>query len=125
VHARGDLGRRRTGCASVASLLPAVADGDATLEGDARAHVSTCLRCQADLARYRRLRRELRTLGEPAAAPGPDLLPAILSALDQAGLPRAARIGGRWVVMVGAAGATVAVGGALWLLLHRRPPLAA
>jgi anti-sigma factor RsiW len=112
--------RRRATCASVAGLLPAVADGDARLEGAAAAHVATCLRCQADLARYRRLRRTLRSLGEPMG-PGPEVLPAILAALDQAGLPRAAHTTVRWVVTTSAIGATVVGAGLLVLARHRRP----
>lgn len=110
--------RRRATCASVAGLLPAVADGDARLEGGAAAHVSSCLRCQADLARYRRLRRTLRTLGDPVG-PGPELLPSILAALDQAGLPRGAHNSARWVVGASAVGATVVAGGVVALLRHR------
>ena len=53
-------------CADLVDAL--AADDDNLLDAPGRAHVSTCLRCQAELANHRRLRRSLRAL---AAAPLP------------------------------------------------------
>ncbi len=69
-------------CDDVAPLLAGVVDGSALLDRRAARHVGSCLRCQAELAQYRRL---LRTLGqlryEPVAVPA-DLPAAVLAHLD-------------------------------------------
>ena len=49
-------------CEEVARLLPDAVDDPAAspFPADLKAHVETCLRCQAELARYRRLLRALQ-----------------------------------------------------------------
>ncbi len=49
-------------CDEVAALLPAVLDARADAAPGLVAHVERCLRCQAELARYRRLLRLLAQL---------------------------------------------------------------
>lgn len=49
-------------CGSVRDLLAMEAGGDQVLSVSEQRHVSTCLRCQAERVRYRRLMRELRSL---------------------------------------------------------------
>ena len=56
---------------------------DSVLSADASAHVQQCLRCQAEVANYRRMRRTLRSLAEQPTAAGPDLEIQILLALDE------------------------------------------
>lgn len=128
--------RPRGACAKAAALLPELAAGDAVPEVLER-HVSTCLRCQADLARYRRLRRTLRGFGGTGVEPGPQVLPAILVALERAeahralhpaqraarahgpqGARRGAYVGGVAVATAGAAA------GVLVWVARRRPSLA-
>ena len=45
-------------------------------------HVATCLRCQAAVARDRRLVRDLRTLRSSRLSPGDGLLPNVIGAVD-------------------------------------------
>ena len=96
------VGRRPT-CAEVTELLPALVDlpvGRATVLPDAApgpstdhpavsegvvAHLGTCLRCQAELARYRRLLARLHQLRGDVVAPRPCSVAAVLAALEEAG----------------------------------------
>lgn len=71
-------------CASVASLLPAMADGSEPVAASLAAtrHVGSCLACQAEVARYRRLTRSLADLRDQPV-PIPDgLCDSVLDALD-------------------------------------------
>ena len=56
---------------------------DSALSAAASEHVQQCLRCQAEVANYRRMRRTLRSLAEQPTAAGPDLEIQILLALDE------------------------------------------
>ena len=47
-------------CAALADVLPGVVDGTAVLDRADRRHVERCLRCQAELAHYRKLLRAMR-----------------------------------------------------------------
>ena len=42
-------------CASVADALPGIVEGLTVADLELRRHVETCLRCQAELAQYRKL----------------------------------------------------------------------
>lgn len=58
-------------CRMVKAFGPAAGKA-AAMRGPLATHAATCLRCQADLARYRRLRRELGRLTQridPAPVP--------------------------------------------------------
>ena len=55
-------------CHEVAAVLPGVVDGSARLDRGHRRHVEQCLRCQAELAQYRKLLRTMRTLQASTAA---------------------------------------------------------
>ena len=69
-------------CADLADLLAAAADDESVLGDAAGSHVARCLRCQAELAGYRRLHRSLGELRD-RPVPVDDLLaPDILVALD-------------------------------------------
>jgi hypothetical protein len=100
-------------------LLPGIVDGSTVATRLTRAHVGRCLRCQAELAQYRRLRRASRSLAvDPPPGP-PDLLDAILLRLDE--LPeRASARAHRIVVYVGGAAATAAGAALGALVLTRR-----
>ncbi len=66
----------------VVDLLPTLADGEA-LPPAASAHVAECLRCQAEVAHYRRLARTMREL-ESLVPPVPNTLEhEIVLALDR------------------------------------------
>ena len=46
-------------CEAIAESLPGVVDGSARLDRAERRHVEQCLRCQAELAQYRKLLRAM------------------------------------------------------------------
>ena len=71
-------------CDEVTALLPGMVDGDLEIDRDAQRHIETCLRCQAELARYRRLLRTLALLRSRYAEPTPGLLGETLAALTDA-----------------------------------------
>jgi len=104
-------------CDAISQLLASTVDGTTALDPDAARHVGACLRCQAELAQYRRLLRSLRSLSEqPVAAPAD--LPALVRArIDSGGhvspWPRR-------VAYAGAVAATAAAGaGAIVLVASR------
>jgi hypothetical protein len=96
-------------CDEVTVLLPGLVDGEpASLE--VQRHVDSCLRCQAELARYRRLLRTLAMLRTQYAEPAPGLLGETLVAITDAAEHGARRtlLSGRRLAYAGAIG-----GGAL------------
>ncbi len=72
---------RPTACDAVVDDLAAV-DEQYVLSPAASAHVESCLRCQAEVANYRRMRRTLRSLADHPAVTSPQLEDQILDALD-------------------------------------------
>jgi anti-sigma factor RsiW len=104
-------------CEHLAELLAGAVDDSIVLDVAATRHVSSCLRCQAELAQYRRLLRSLRSLRDQ-----PIVAPADLPALVQARIDEAGR-GSRWqrrVAYAGAVAATAAAGaGAIALVASR------
>jgi len=110
-------------CDDIARLLPAAVDGGVTLDASARRHVETCLRCQAELARYRKMLRGLQLLRTRYLEPAPGLLAQTFAAIEQAGERRAVRslVSGRRLAYAGAiGGAAVAAGAtAAAVLVHR------
>ncbi len=108
-------------CRETIRALPMIADPAEIDPDDARptAHVRTCLRCQAELVRYRTVLRMLRQLREEGVGVPDGAVVEVLEALTAAysGRPpgRAARrlalVGGLTVAAVaGMATATVAAG---------------
>src|SRR4051794_41056290 len=71
-------------CEEVTALLPGLVDGEHSADPEAALHIETCLRCQAELARYRRLLRTLALLRTRYAEPTPGLLGETLAALTDA-----------------------------------------
>lgn len=110
-------------CDRVTERIPDLLD-DAELLTDAdAAHLAQCLRCQAELARFRRLARVLGGLRDQPVPTDPDLLADLLEGLDSAAERRARtrRTGRRAASFVGLAAATAAgVGGVLVLATRRR-----
>ena len=98
-----------TQCEEISSLLPGVVDGSAVLDPRSSEHVSSCLRCQADVAQYRRLLRTLHQLRhEPVAVPA-DLPGLVLAGLDHPVNPWARRAAYAGAFAATAAGATGAI----------------
>ncbi len=102
-------------CEEVANVLPEVVDGSGKASQRVLAHVETCLRCQAELAQYRKLLRALRHLRTEVLEPAPGTVAGILAGLGAAGEKGAARsllVGRRAAYMGGIAVATAAAGAA-------------
>ena len=102
-------------CEDVAELLHRVVDSGEPVELDARRHIEGCLRCQAELARYRRMLRGLTLLRTRYLEPAPGLLSETLAALGEAGERRAmhSMLNGKRLAYAGAiGGAAVAAGAA-------------
>jgi hypothetical protein len=115
-------------CEALSDRLTDVAAGAATLDLASQAHVDRCLRCQAELAQYRRMLRVMRTMRTDLLPPAPGLLSDIFEALETAGERHALRLAvtGRRIAYVGGLAATAAAAGAGAVLLHsraRRPRL--
>lgn len=109
-------------CDDVATLLPDLVDAEVR-DLDAERHIETCLVCQAELVRYRKLLRALHQLRTRTLEPAPGALSATLTAIAAEGERRAARsaLHGRKLAYAGAiGGATVAAGAATAVVLIAR-----
>jgi hypothetical protein len=110
-------------CDRLAELMPDLLDDPGLLAEADSAHIAQCLRCQAEMARFRRLRRILASLRLQQVPAEPDLVDDLLGGLDLAAERRERhRIAGRRAAsIVGLAAATAAgVGGVLVLATRRR-----
>jgi hypothetical protein len=111
-------------CDEVTMLLPALVDGE-SVDINAERHVQSCLRCQAELARYRRLLRTLAMLRTRYVEPSPGLLADTLGVLTDAAEHGARRtlLSGRRLAYAGAVGgaaAATAVTAAVLIARSRR-----
>ncbi len=111
-------------CDDVAKLLPAAVGHGAAVELSVQRHIESCLRCQAELARYRRMLRGLQMLRTRYLEPTPGLLAQTLVAIEEAGERQAVRsvLSGRRLAYAGAiGGAAVAATAAATaaMLVHR------
>ena len=125
----GGAGRRIAGitCAEVAELLPAAADGPLDpkrLDRRMARHVEQCLRCQAELAGYRRLLRALHDLRTEVLLPPAGAVAGCLAAIAGASERRAglALLNGHRGAYIGglAVAATAAGAGAAIVLATRK-----
>ena len=78
-------------CDDVADLLPAILDGGPGASPEVVGHVEQCLRCQAELARYRKLLRLLRQLRTYRVEPPPGAVAEVVGAIELAAQRRAIR----------------------------------
>jgi anti-sigma factor RsiW len=69
-------------CLQAAQLLPGIVDGD--IPPAVMRHLETCLRCQAEASRYRKIARELEKLKSQVAEPPIDLVAPVFEALEHA-----------------------------------------
>jgi hypothetical protein len=110
-------------CEEIADQLAATADVRELRDRRARAHVDTCLRCQAEVVQYRKLLKALHALREDMVATPHGLVTDIFVKLESAGERAAVRslVTGRRAAYVGGiAVATAAAGaGAAVLLVNR------
>jgi len=99
--------RRVVSCSDAASALPAMVDAGGGVAPDIWAHANTCLRCQAELARYRHMLRSLHSLRCDWVKPAPGALRVTLEALETARPARrvavAAYVGGAVVATAASA----------------------
>ena len=104
-------------CDDIGELLAGAVDGTTALDPAASRHVGACLRCQAELAQYRRLLRTLRSMrDDPVVAPAD--LPALVAArIDGTGRPSPWP---RRVAYAGAVAATAAAGAGAIVLVATR-----
>jgi anti-sigma factor RsiW len=101
-------------CEEVALLLPEAVDGNEPVALPVRRHIESCLRCQAELARYRRMLRSLQLLRTQFLEPSPGLLTSTLAAIEAASERQAIRslLTGRRLAYAGAVGGARAPPGA-------------
>jgi anti-sigma factor RsiW len=97
-------------CDDVALLLPEAVDGDAPVALPVQRHVESCLRCQAEVARYRRMLRGLQLLRTQYLEPAPGVLSQTLAAIGEASEQRAIRslLSGRRMAYVAGVGGALA-----------------
>ncbi len=110
-------------CDAISESLAAVVDGDARLDRADRRHVEQCLRCQAELAQYRKLLRVMQSLRADVATPPAGLLADVLAHLEVAGersAVRAALTGRKVTYLGGIAAATAAAGAGAAIVLVTR-----
>lgn len=103
--------------------LAAVIDGDLHLGRADQRHIERCLRCQAELAQHRRLRRVMQVLQANGAEPPPDLLGDVLAHVEAYGelsAIRAALTGRKVAYLGGIAAATAAAGAGAAIVLATR-----
>ncbi len=105
-----------TVCLQTAQMLPGIVDGD--LPAAVVKHLESCLRCQAEASRYRKIQRELEKLRFQVAEPPVDLVAPVLAALDQA-VARRSRIRIA-AVGIGVGSALVALGTVAGIALKLR-----
>jgi anti-sigma factor RsiW len=110
-------------CDEIARRLPTVVEGDEPVDLWMQRHIESCLRCQAELARYRKMLRGLQLLRTRYLEPAPGLLAATLAAIEAAGERQAVRsiLTGRRIAYVSAIGgaALAASATATAVLVHR------
>ena len=104
-------------CDQIRELLADAVDETTALDAVASRHVGSCLRCQAELAQYRRLLRTLRSLRHQPVDVPPDLAALVLGRLEAGGRtpPWARR-----VAVAGALAATAGAAGAIAVVATRK-----
>jgi anti-sigma factor RsiW len=111
-----------TRCEEVADALPAILDNRRHAGRGVIDHVEACLRCQAELARYRRMLRLLHQLGEESIELPAGALREVLDSVGRAAKRQAIRsalTGRRLAYASGLVGAIAAGIGAVALTRSR------
>ncbi|MET0626847.1 MAG: hypothetical protein ABW033_00135 [Acidimicrobiia bacterium] len=110
-------------CDEVARLLPEAVESSHAVDQSIQLHIDTCLRCQAEFARYRKMLRGLHMLRTRFLEPSPGVLAQTLAAIEAAGEREArhAVLSGRRLAYAGAiGGAAVAAGAATAVMIVHR-----
>ena len=105
--------REHEACTEFRNALPEILDDDRPADVITVRHVETCLKCQAEMAKYRRLLRALRALRTRYLEPTPDVLAQTLAGLSEASERRVVRhlLTGKRIAYAGAIGGAAAVAG--------------
>ena len=113
--------QHRALCEAVFPKLAGVVDGDVEFSLEEQKHATSCLRCQAELVRYRKLLRALHELRTSVIRPAPGLLADILGNLAERGERSAVRslVTGRRVAYTGGIVVAAAAGITGAILLGR------
>ena len=100
-------------CIAFQAALPQILDGGEPADLAHVRHADTCLHCQAEIAKYRRLLRALRALWTRYLEPSPDLLAQTLAGLGEASERKVVRhlLTGKRIAYAGAIGGAAAVAG--------------
>jgi anti-sigma factor RsiW len=108
-------------CEDVARLLPETIDANFPVDLSVQSHIEACLRCQAELARYRRMLRALQQLRTRYLEPSPTLLAQTLASLEEVGERQAMRslLSGRRLAYAGAIGGAAAAAATTAVLMAR------
>jgi anti-sigma factor RsiW len=107
-------------CDDAARTLAELADGAEVAPSGRTAHIERCLRCQAELAQHRKLRRAMVGLREQLIDPGPELLEQVLLAVEEvAANPSRSVLHRNRAAYVAAATATAATAAGAVLLASR------
>ncbi len=110
-------------CEDAAVVLLDLVDGTDVPSGPRRAHVERCLRCQAELAQHRRIRRSLMSLRSLTIEPDPDLVADVIESLASAAVVGSSRVGlgrHRAAYVAAATAATATAAGAVLLASRSR-----
>jgi anti-sigma factor RsiW len=110
-------------CDDIARILPEAVDGGVAVEDSVQRHIDSCLRCQAELARYRKMLRGLHLLRTRYLEPAPGLVAQTLALIEEAGEREARRaiLSGRRIAYASAiGGAAVAAGAAATVVIVHR-----
>ena len=111
-------------CEQISDSLPQAVDEADGLGPAERAHVETCLRCQAELVQYRKLLRAMHTLRTDVVEPAPGVLAELLASVGEVGEHQAIRslINRRRVAYAGGIVAATAAGvtGAVVIAIRSR-----
>ena len=108
-------------CDQLADSLPGLIDQSVRLDRAGRRHLQTCLRCQADVARYRKIARSLHGMPVDEHTPPIGLLESLLAAIHDADASATrGQMTGRRVAYVGGIAATAAAGAGAALVLVNR-----
>ncbi len=107
-------------CDDAARTVAELADGAEVAPSARTAHIERCLRCQAELAQHRKLRRAMAGLRAHVIDPGPELLDQVLVAVEQAAAaPGRSALHRSRAAYVAAATATAATAAGAVLLASR------
>jgi hypothetical protein len=119
-----DIGfRRNRACRRAVDAIPQIAAGETSeLDLATRSHVEECLRCQAEIASYRKMFRSLSSMRDQVIEPPRGSVTALFDALD--GAADRAGASARWAVRAAYVGGFTAAAGAAGVLVwmsRRRP----